>query len=139
MVGLTKEFLESRLPQNPKIFSAFGTYSANNQTELWTEFCATVDELGLEPPEIVNIGFPEDRRQRIWDAIEQATEAALNGRDIIIHCEHGRHRAVILFCIFWMFWRREPWERAVEVIVGFRPIAEPDDAIEPSCNRRGTW
>ena len=81
-------------------------------------------EAKLGPPIAFPVAYVPVHRARIWDVLEQVFAALNGGRDVVIHCHAGVHRAASLVLVVIMLGFGAPLSAAREFLERIRPAVD---------------
>lgn len=90
-------------------------------------------------PKLFNIGYHRKREETFFnDILPSVKEALDNGRDAVIHCRAGVHRAALSYCFVTMHIQGCSFDKARQSLELIRAV-KIDEILRPTCRRNGTW
>ena len=90
-------------------------------------------------PKLFNIGYHRKREETFFnDILPSVKEALDNGRDAVIHCRAGVHRAALSYCFVTMHIQGCSFDKSSQSLELIRAV-KIDEILRPSCRRNGTW
>ena len=100
---------------------------------------AACHNTGTPMPKLFNIGYYHNREYTFFnDILPSVKEALENGRDVVLHCRAGVHRAALTYCCVTMHLKGCSFDEARQGLEHIRAV-KIDEIVHPCRRRDGTW
>ena len=93
---------------------------------------AACSRCGYTEPILLNIGWGSGRECRFFTTMQEARNYLEQGRDVVVFCRAGVHRAALTVCCMLMMYFPMTFEDARRRLEEIRPIVDLDAIIRPN-------
>ena len=93
---------------------------------------AVCSRCGYTEPILLNIGWSSGRERRFFMMLQEARNYLEQGRDVVVFCRAGVHRAALTVCCMLMMYFPMTFEDARRRLEEIRPMVDLDAIIRPN-------